>query len=757
MTKNSNSIPLKKQIILLESLKRDLDTCTNLDNKLQVIVSHSTTSNFLSLYPGLRDLISQLDIANRYLIMSVIAIGQGPAVFSNVLDENDISFESSLNSFLLLISPIEKCYESFGGIVGYHLEVIKRIDQKNTLREPGERENSDFVTLTYYEPEGIDFTNPTPQTKQKEFWAVRQGLEFMSEIAEIYPIGGAAERLNLQDDATGELLPAAQLVFCGKTLLEGLIRDLQGREYLHYKLFGSQLTTPIAAMTSHERRNHQRVLLLCEQQGWFGRGKDNFRFFIQPLVPMITLEGDWAMKSPLQPILKPGGHGLLWKSAADDGIFDWLKSRGYTKALVRQINNPIAGIDNGLLILSGIGSHDHKGFGFASCPRLLGSAEGMNVLRERKLASGEYDYCVTNVEYTEFEQQGLSDTPVKPGSAFSRLPANTNILFIDIKSIEEAITRCSIPGLLINTKSVVSLQTADGKIKEARACRLESTMQNIADYMVNKYPRQLPKGKRNDLTTFLTFNSRVKTISTVKQAFQTGESKDTPEKCFYELMLNYQNLLQDDCGMIILSSSRTAVSRVIPDLQSEYDFDQYLKHGPLITVLFHPALGGVFAVIAQKISGGRIHRGSEWVMEIAEAYVEDLDLDGSLIVEADAMMGAKDSEGKIIFDSEKCGKCTLINVKVKNRGLNPHDGHQAWKRRVERAQCAHIIIQGSGEFHAQDVTLEGDVKYIVPDGERWSVSSFQGKTIFKKEKIQQSTWKWVYAFDDNSNITLSRK
>lgn len=51
-----------------------------------------------------------------------------------------------------------------------------------------------------------------------------QGLP---DLGEIYPLGGSADRLGLVDPETGECLPAAMLPFCGRTLLEGLIRDLQ--------------------------------------------------------------------------------------------------------------------------------------------------------------------------------------------------------------------------------------------------------------------------------------------------------------------------------------------------------------------------------------------------------------------------------------------------------------------------------------------------------------------------------------------------
>lgn len=100
-------------------------------------------------------------------------------------------------------------------------------------------------------------------------------------------------------------------------------------------------------------------------------------------------------------------------------------------------SNPLAGTDATLLALSGAGYADGKSFGFASCERRAGAAEGVNVLMERCLQRPdgkgyEYAYNVTNVEYTEFDRLGVSDECLD-GSQYSRYPANTNVLYIGLK------------------------------------------------------------------------------------------------------------------------------------------------------------------------------------------------------------------------------------------------------------------------------------------------------------------------------------
>lgn len=123
---------------------------------------------------------------------------------------------------------------------------------------------------------------------------------------------------------------------------------------------------------------------LLESLQWLGRGRDSFQLFRQPLVPVVAAEdGRWLLSSPLKPMMKPGGHGVIWKLMWDQGVFDWLAARGASAALVRQISNPMAGMDTTLLALAGMGHAGGYRFGFMSCERTVGAAEGMNVLQER--------------------------------------------------------------------------------------------------------------------------------------------------------------------------------------------------------------------------------------------------------------------------------------------------------------------------------------------------------------------------------------
>ena len=140
---------------------------------------------------------------------------------------------------------------------------------------------------------------------------------------------GAGDRLGLVSEESGEPLPAAMLPYCGRPLLEGLVRDLTAREYLYYRTFGERCTTPVAIMTSDAKGNDRRVKELLAARNYFGRPKDSFKLFCQPLVPVLEASsGVWVLPEALTPSMKPGGHGAIWKLMHDNGIFSWLQGSG---------------------------------------------------------------------------------------------------------------------------------------------------------------------------------------------------------------------------------------------------------------------------------------------------------------------------------------------------------------------------------------------------------------------------------------------
>lgn len=177
----------------------------------------------------------------------------------------------------------------------------------------------------------------------------------------------------------------------------------------------------------------------------------------------------------------------------------------------------------------------------------------------------------------------------------------------------------ALPGMVFNTgKNVTFTDAATGQTHSRRAGRLECTMQNLADCFAQRFDQQLPKQQHGDLDTFVVFNTRRKVTSSAKRRREPGSTRiaQTPDGSFLDLQNNAAELLAL-CGV---------------EAPGVGDVDSYLHHGPSFIFLYHPALGPVWSLIAQKVQGGRLGAGSELVLEVADAQVVDLQLQGSLIV-----------------------------------------------------------------------------------------------------------------------------
>ncbi len=748
---------VEQSIKMLEPLVKSLVLCSTLFEKIAHLNENSLVKNFMRHAHSVHSFFQAHNPECELVIKSIVAMGQSSTVF-HFDDQNSEApseiyredIQVGLCELLRSLIEVERFYAYMGGLAGYHLAILQAIAQQNQSKVSSQTSQNLQVNSPpncqsdeqYRHPDGVDIAKETSEIKRM----LVQGLKCLPSMAEIYPVGGAGDRLSLCDETTGEPLPAACLPFCGRSLLSGLIRDLQGREYVYYKLYGRRLTTPIAMMTSAEKDNHRHILEICEQEKWYGRSKESFCFFKQILVPVIAKNGQWLMKEPLSLSLKPGGHGVMWKLASDMGIFAWLASLGRSKAIVRQINNPVAGLDYSLLAFAGIGCTGFKAFGFASCPRLVLAAEGMLVLNEKKRAE-RFVYSIRNIEYTDFASKGLKDLPAEAGSPFSSFPANTNILFVDLPTIQQVIKTCPIPGLLVNMKSKVSIADKQEGSKEIEAGRLESTMQNISDYIVDEFPRPLVSGHSESsagahahsvLRTFVTYNERRKTISTTKNSCRGNNLTETPEGAFYDLLYNMRDLLVNKCQMDL------------PELNPP---EAYLQNGPSFIALLHPALGPLYGVIAQKIRGGVLTEGSEMQLEIAELFMDNVRIRGSLLVYADYPMGLHDEQGVLQYSSI-AGKCSLINVEVSNKGMARKSGQRYWRNGFPRQEALTIHLRGSGEFHAENVSLTGGLTIEVPDGERVTARNEGGQIVFRTEKITTPTWFWKYTLDKGQDIVL---
>ncbi|GJM88851.1 hypothetical protein PR202_ga05423 [Eleusine coracana subsp. coracana] len=658
-----------------------------------------------------------------------------------------------LRSLLKFLGDIEEFYDCIGGIIGVQISLSNYgTGAPFNLKGPHAPASQDKF-VDFHVPDGLNLMEDTEYASQAALW----GIEGLPELGEIYPIGGAGDRLGLVDSETGESLPAALLPYCGRSLLEGLIRDLQAREFLHFKIYGKQCITPVAIMTSSVKNNHDHIVGICESLDWFGRGRENFRLFEQPLVPVVNAEdGKWVISKSLFPVGKPGGHGAIWKLACDRGIFKWFHRCGRKGATVRQVSNVVAATDLTLMALAGIGLRCNKKLGFASCERRPGATEGVNVLIEKQNQDGIWSYGITCIEYTEFEKYGIPEPTIITGrflvrtfchlvtpvyfSEFSSqvsYPANTNILYVDLQAVEE-IGSCKnascLPGMVLNLKKAVSYVDHFGFECSTAGGRLECTMQNIADNFVNEYNYKCSKGIESELDTFIVYNERKRVTSSAKKKLKSEARSlhQTPEGSLLDIMRNAHDLL-------------SSCSIEVPEVK---DNSEYLHSGPPFLIFLHPALGPFWDIIRQKFIGGSVSEGSELQIEVAEFLWKDVELDGSLIIQAHNIMGStkRNEHGEQILHYG----ARMQNVKIMNEGINwTSPKNVYWKHDVERSESLKIILYGNAEFEAKDVVLKGNHIFEVPDGHRMRIIQDKAGFDVKLDRINvemmdSGTWYWKY-------------
>lgn len=685
---------LQAQIKELLPLKKKIESCQTYKEKLEMVRDLPQVERFFKNNPHFLQACQQLPVEHQYILMATLALNQGPVVF-------DGCDPAAVKPVIDMLYATERFYSYIGGLVGYHVKTLQLMsDQLAKKQEP--------ETAKLMLPPVVDMRKQNPKL-------VQEGIHSIDSMAEIYVVGGAGDRLALVDEKTKMPLPVARLQFAGHTLLENLVRDLEAREYLAYKLTGRQHCTPIVLMTSHEKKNDEQIEALLDEREYFGRPKESIFRLLQPMTPVVAIDGNWAVSAPGQIIVKPGGHGVIWKLAEEYGAFDWLQKQKRSYMIVRQINNPLAGLDANLLTLAGYGSENKMGFGFESVPRLPNMSEGMNVLKETSHGS-----TISNIEYTEFAKAKASDPQFALIADSPDFPANTNILFADIDSIQEAVKILPVPGYLVNMKHPVET-LREGKKVTLLGARLESTMQNIADAMTT--------APGEPLETFVLLNDRAKTMSVTKKAYDGKSIQETPEGCFQDLMKENLSLLRNFCKFDVEENNTI--------------------------FLYHPALGPLYSIIGQKVSKGSIKSGSEFVIEAADVQLNNLHIDGSLRILAEQVTGKKNSKTGCREFSNDVGRCILQNVQVKNAGINRAANNRYFTSQIERTESAQIVLLGNSECVAKDVVLTGNVDIVVQPGTRATLSQgVDGKVRVDVEPLKETVSLWRYTVDSADNVCL---
>ena len=258
-------------------------------------------------------------------------------------------------------------------------------------------------------------------------------------------------------------------------------------------------------------------------------------------------------------------------------------------------------------------------------------------------------------------------------------------------------------------------------------------MQNIADAFRDT--------DKDHLRTFIVLSPREKTISVTKKSFSKDSHEDTPESAFYDLIKENTHLLQQ-------------YGFHVPQMNSMED---YFIQGPSALFLYHPALGPLYSIISQKIKKGSFAKNSELQLEIAEVHFENVDISGSLLIEAKHVQGSIDPKIHELRFHNHVGCCRFKNVVVSNLGIDRDKKNNSyWKNEINRKEACKITLEGDSVFIAEDVSFTGDLDITVPSGMCCRASmSKDKKLILSFEPLQDQGFYWNYEMKTDGNMHKS--
>jgi hypothetical protein len=674
--------------LLFSEEKENVASCSE-EEKIKRLYS-SQSHDCFTKHKWLNDVYEASDETAKCVILSVIALGQSDLLFQD--PDTLIGGWSKWHSLIEKLKQVEKFYEPIGGLIGYQQEVLVRLAIHLGLRAAHPKE-----AFKYAKPPRIDIRAASAAVKE----TILAALKDWDKIALLMPIGGAGDRLGLED-SQGHPLPASFLPFEGKTLLEGLIIDIEAIESLVYKTTGKKYITPIALMTSDEKNNHVLIEQFLKDHHYFGRPQESIRLFRQKMVPVVTEEGMWAMNEALDPMLKPGGHGALWRSCEIHGVLQWLEKAGKTHGLVRQVNNPIAATDINFLALAGYGLLHPVAMVLLTCERLVHASEGVNVLRVRHEEKG-VKQAITNIEYTDFAQENIEDAPEAPGSPYSAFTSNTNLFLIELAALKKALAKDPFPGMILNLKSKTPIRIGD-QIELLRTGRLESMMQNIADAIETPQEEALAQA--------LLFSDRSKVISVAKKKQpENGFALETPASAFYDRQRMFRDFLATRCSIDL------------PLLSGPLEYFHKL---PPILIHLDPRLGPVHSLMAQRIHGGTLSLGSFLQLHLQHLICRDIYLDGALDIEATCF------DQNFVY---------LNRVSIVNGGWmqNKVSAHELWQKLSAPQKRCRVVLEGKSAFIASQVVIESDRQWVVKDGKMLIISGgAQGELCFEEKDFDEA-------------------
>lgn len=507
--------------------------------------------------------------------------------------------------FLSQIASLEKGYP--GGVGAY---VSKARELLLRSRHGLSSNKSSFVPEP---PSGFSLEAGSKEMLDLE----KEGYAAMHTCAFVLVAGGLGERLGYSGIKVA--LPAE--ITTGGCFLKYYIENVLALEGVSDMSPGQHL--PLIIMTSpdtHHKTNH-----ILARNNFFGAEPGQVTLLEQQNVPAVADEAGHLSPlpdDPYQVLTKPHGHGDVHRLLHTSGAAQRLADQGYRWVYVFQDTNALG--FKALAACLGLSVRHSLDVNTMAVPRRAGDACGALM----SLRRGEGSLLINNVEYNELPGvlQGLPD--LDPTTGYSPYPGNTNQIIFKLSSYVSCLRQTQ--GMVPEFVNPKYADKAKGLL--AAPTRIECMLQD--------FPKLLndPGAKVSfvQLERWLSYTPIKNSLS--QGAVLAGRGLPAMTSSTGEADLYY-------CNRHLL---RLAGMQVSEGTEASYAGLQVVP-GP--RVVFAPSFAVGVGDVLHKVKGGRMTGRSTLLVSGRDVVVEDLDLDGTLILRA--VPGAR---------------VKLKGLKVRNRG-----------------------------------------------------------------------------------------
>eukprot|EP00752_Nemacystus_decipiens_P003634 g3349.t1 len=441
------------------------------------------------------------------------------------------------------------------------------------------------------------------------------GLEAAAKTAFVLVAGGLGERLGY--DGIKLALPVE--VSTRQLYLELYCKHILALQEKCRKLPGapSDLTLPLVIMTSDDTDAKTRELV--EKEGRYGMAEGQIIIVMQDKVPALGDSSASLVLSSDNPFsleTKPHGHGDVHHLLLREGVAERLKEKGFEWLFFFQDTNAL--VLNSLLPALGVSSTKGYHMNSICVPRKAKEAAGAITA----LTKDDGSSLIINVEYNQLDPilratvspEGDVNDPL---TGLSPFPGNTNNLVFMLEPYLKVL-KGEDEGVVV--EFVNPKYKAGSRTEFKKPTRLECMMQDFPKLM----SKELGDSAKIGFTSFdkwLTFSPAKNDLESAAAAAADGVPPGTASSAESEFYAQAARRLQVAAGCEMGEPEAVEFAGVP------------LAVGP--RVVLQPSFATTTKDIREKTGPGvKVSSRSTLVLEGEGLHLEDLELDGALVIKA---------------------------------------------------------------------------------------------------------------------------